>query len=177
MELSLFYPELINGNLNSSHVYDLFCKRTEKVLYFTLLYFQIVFHSERSGEMSGRYYSSVWILSSRFSSFASQIGLFTLPVSFAFVLLMEFRYPNGVSFLNKIGTPCLLRSDLRSSFLSYYSRMINTQIRRYEIGRVTRTKSSDERDLVTQHACSIDNIWLQRYSFIACFTSDKMIPH
>ena len=53
MELRHFYPELINGNLNSSHVYDLFCKQTEKVLYFTLLYFQIVFHSERSGEMSG----------------------------------------------------------------------------------------------------------------------------
>lgn len=177
MELSLFYPELINGNLNSSHVYDLFCKQTEKVIYFTLLYFQIAFHSRRCREMSGWCDKSVWILSSRFSSFASQIGLFTLPVSFAFVLLMESRYPNGVSLLNKKGIPCLLRSDLRSSFLSYYSRMINTQIRRYEIGRVTRTKSSDERDLVTQHACSIDNIWLQRYSFIARFTSDKMIPH
>ena len=53
MELSLFYPELINGNLNSSHVYDLFCKQTEKVIYFTLLYFQIAFHSRRCREMSG----------------------------------------------------------------------------------------------------------------------------
>ena len=97
--------------------------------------------------------------------------------SFYFFLLMESRYPNGVSFLNKIGTPCLLRSDLRSSFLFYYSRMMNTQIRRYEIGSVARTNNTDEQVLFKQHTCSIDNIWLQRYSFIADFIADKMIRH
>lgn len=99
-------------------------------------------------------------------------------ICFGFALFISLRYPNGVPFINKMGMPCLLRSDLRSSFLSYFSRMTNRQIRRYEIGPVTWIDNSPKEIMLTQYTCSIDNIWLQRFWFIGYFTLlDKMIWH
>ena len=150
----------------------------EKVVHFALLSSSITF---------GKTWKNVWSMWLIFMDIILWNILYYFPnlticvtCFFRFFFLMEARYPNGVSLLNKIGTPCLLRSDLRGSFLSYYSRMMNTQIRRYEIGSVARmnsTTGNNEQVLFKQHTCSIDNIWLQRYSFIAALIADKMIRH
>lgn len=77
----------------------------------------------------------------------------------------KYIYPNQYSILDPIGIPCMLRSDLRTSFLSYYSRTPNTRIRRYEFGTVIKS-NRDHNSLINRYSASIDNIWLQKYPFI-----------
>ena len=48
------------------------------------------------------------------------------------------RYPNQYAILDSFGTPCFLRADLRTSFLTYIMRTANTRVRRYEFGNVMR---------------------------------------
>lgn len=72
------------------------------------------------------------------------------------------RYPNQYSILDSFGTPCFLRADLRTSFLTYIMRTANTRVRRYEIGNVMRT-SREGNKCGVQTFASIDTIWQQKW--------------
>ena len=76
----------------------------------------------------------------------------------------RYIYPNQYSILDSFGFPCLLRPDLRTSFLSYYTRTPNTNIRRYEFGNVMKS-NRDHNSYISRYFASIDNIWLQKYYF------------
>ena len=74
---------------------------------------------------------------------------------------LRYKYPKQYAILDSLGIPCMLRTDLRTSFLSYYVRTPNSQIRRYEFGTVIR--SSRENSYTSRFSASIDNIWIQKY--------------
>ena len=73
----------------------------------------------------------------------------------------EQRYPKQSAVLDAIGTPCILRPDLRTSFLTYYGRGVNTAIRRYEFGYVFKSPTNCGGDSSYQYSASVDNVWLQ----------------
>ena len=71
------------------------------------------------------------------------------------------RYPNQYAILDSFGTPCFLRADLRTSFLTYIMRTANTRVRRYEFGNVMKMNSECNKCGVQSFA-SIDTIWQQK---------------
>ena len=88
------------------------------------------------------------------------------------VITMTCRYPNRYPVLNCFGTVCLLRPDLRTSFLVYISRTPSTRIRRYEFGDIYR--QSAQNGVYTKLMGSIDTIWVQRFElnrFLICWHS------
>ena len=73
------------------------------------------------------------------------------------------RYPNQYAILDSFGTPCFLRADLRTSFLTYIMRTANTRVRRYEFGNVMRMNRECNKCGVQAFA-SIDTIWQQKWA-------------
>ena len=109
--------------------------------------------------MSGIRHSTVRLPSDRFADPASAVGLFPLPVGER--VNCKQRYPKQSAVLDAIGTPCILRPDLRTSFLTYYGRGVNTAIRRYEFGYVFKSPTNCGGDSSYQYSASVDNVWLQ----------------
>lgn len=72
------------------------------------------------------------------------------------------RLSRRKAFLDSLGTPSLLRTDLRTSFLSFFSQTNYYPIRRYEFGPTFLKKKNHGVDTVCVQACSIDNVWVQK---------------
>ena len=82
---------------------------------------------------------------------------------FFFQIPLIHRFPKQSAILDAFGTPSILRPDLRTSFLTYFGRCVNTTIRRYEFGTVFKAALGRGGDSTYQYSASIDNVWLQKY--------------
>ena len=156
-----FYHELLKNDTSPLYIYDLICKRGERVKVF------VCSHSQRQIRDDVQQCLEQVIRQYGYYQLDSPIVLpqtdyFRYLLILLFVLIRSF--PKQSAILDAFGTPSILRPDLRTSFLTYYGRCVNTTIRRYEFGTVFKAALGRGGDSTYQYSASIDNVWLQKQS-------------
>ena len=152
-----FYRDLMTTDKGAMYIYDLMYKRSERVVSFFPIHRSERFETTFSGVWKTSFVSTATARSTLRSCFRSR----TTSASCRRGCALRDRYPKQSAVLDAIGTPCILRPDLRTSFLTYYGRGVNTAIRRYEFGYVFKSLTNCGGDSSYQYPGSVDNGWLQ----------------